>query len=206
MVTTRSQSKTINIAQEGPVAGTSDNSPESKSKRSKGNSCEGSNEMSSCEVSDVLSEGNETSEGDVLSESNEMSSGEGGDVLSEDNSCGSSKNNPIVCESHTSTDAGNSDACSDGNVTLCMTDHEELQATAEQLKHWQQDDSLREVRRVATLEEIQITNHGRATFFYKEGILYQRWVPRKLQNRDLKTCEQFGTLFTLLISGDANGS
>ena len=193
MVTTRSQSKKINIAQEGPVAGTSDNSPESKSKRSKGNSCEGSNEMSSCEVSDVLSEDNETSpgEGDVLSESNEMSSGEGSDVLSEDNSCGSSKNNPIICESHTSTDAGNSDACSDGNVTLCMTDHEILQATAEQLKHWQQDDdSLREVRRVATLEEIQITNHGRATFFYKEGILYRRWVPRKLQNRDLKTCEQ----------------
>ena len=42
---------------------------------------------------------------------------------------------------------------------------------------------------MATSEEMQVTNYGRATFFYKEGILYRRWVPRKLQNRDLKTCE-----------------
>ena len=63
-----------------------------------------------------------------------------------------------------------------------------IQATAEQLKHWHE--SLREVRRMATSEEMRVTNYGRATFFYKEGILYRRWVPRKLQNRDLKTCEQ----------------
>ena len=50
-----------------------------------------------------------------------------------------------------------------------------IQAIAEQLKHWQQEDeSLREVRRMATSEEMQVTNiyYARATFFYKEGILY----------------------------------
>ena len=39
---------------------------------------------------------------------------------------------------------------------------------------------------MATSEEMQIANYGRAIFFYKEGILYRRWVPRKLQNRDFE--------------------
>ena len=114
-------------------------------------------------------------------------------VLPGDNSFGSNKNNPIVCKSHTSTSTGNNigvNICSI-NDTVCMVDHEVLQAIAEELKRWQQeDDSLREVQRAAALKEMQSTNYGRATFFYKDDILYRRWVPRKLQNRDLKTCEQ----------------
>ena len=43
---------------------------------------------------------------------------------------------------------------------------------------------------MAISEEMRVINYGRATFFYKESILYRRWVLRKLQNRDLKTCEQ----------------
>ena len=98
-----------------------------------------------------------------------------------------SKEKKITSESHTSTDAGTSDNSSESEekgITSKSHIGTDLvvQATAEQLKHWQQEDeSLREVRRMATSEEMQVASYGRATFFYKEGILYRRWVPRIIE-------------------------
>ena len=143
---------------------------------------------SSCKESNVESACNKENSG---KESYEERASEAGNILSKDCSCKSSRNNQIVCDLHTSTGTkGGSrmDTCLDDT---CMVDHEVLQATAEQLKTWQQqDESLREVRRMANSDETHTTNYGRATLFYKDGILYRKWVPRKLQNRDLKTCEQ----------------
>ena len=185
-----------------------------------GNSCKaGKSKSGVCEPRSEIVGGNDVASSPIACEAGVVLSGDGSSCKSDktksvvcepcseivgDNDVA---NSPIACEPRSETVCNDDMAdnsivrephsdTGDDNVLnvhsdVCIVDNEVLQATADELKLWQQkDDNLREVRRVATLKEVQSTNHGSATFFYRDGILYRKWVPRKLKNQDLRTCEQ----------------
>ena len=67
---------------------------------------------------------------------------------------------------------------------------EVLQATPLQLRDWQQTDpTLQKVRELALSQKWDL-GQGRATFFYRGGLIYRRWSPTLGENQDVLSFDQ----------------
>ena len=65
-----------------------------------------------------------------------------------------------------------------------------LQTTPQQMRDWQQTDpTLRKVRELTSSQTPDI-GQGRATFFYRRGLIYRKWSPQSGANRDTLSRDQ----------------